>query len=92
MAANRIKKGSVSRLPSVTVLVNAYITHHDNSQDIMYVKADDGNDTFKKIKNKSTSINNKEIKLDEFNTTITGSEKCDSLTPFLSHPGNIKYS
>jgi hypothetical protein len=80
LAANRIKKCSVSRLPSVTVLVSAYITHLDNSQDVLYVKADNGNDTCQKIKNEITSINDEEIKSDECNTTITWSGKCDSLT------------
>ena len=76
MAANRIKKGSVSRLLSVTVLVSAYITHLDNSRDIFYVKADNGNDTCQKIKKESTSVNDEGIKSDECNTTITGNTKC----------------
>jgi hypothetical protein len=75
LASNRIKKGSVSRLPSVTVLVSAYITHLDNSRDILYVKADNGNDTCQKIKNESTIINDGEIKSDECSTTITVSKK-----------------
>ena len=79
-------------LSSVTVLATVYISHFDNLQDILYVKADNGNDKCQKIKNESTSINDKDIKSDECNTSITESEKCDSLTTFLSHPGNIKCS
>lgn len=76
MAANRIKKGTVSRLPSVTVLVSAYTTHLDNSRDILYVKADNGNDSCQKIKKESTGINDEGIKPDECNTTTTGNIKC----------------
>ena len=82
MAANRIKKGSVSILPSVTAIANAYITHLDNSQDILCVKADNGNYTGQKIKNESTSINDEEIKSNECNTTITASKK----NAILWHP------
>ncbi|MDP8905914.1 MAG: hypothetical protein M3M88_00130 [Thermoproteota archaeon] len=91
MAANRIKKGG-SRLSSVTVLVSAYITHLDKSRDILYVKAENGNDTCQKIKNEITSINDDEIKSDDCNTTITGSEKYDSSTSMTSYLGNIKCS
>ena len=79
MATNRIKKGSVYRLSSVTANASAYITHLDNSRDIFYVKADTGNDTSQNIKNESTSINDDEIKSDECNTKIIGNEKCDFL-------------
>ncbi|MBA3284726.1 MAG: hypothetical protein H0U27_06655 [Nitrosopumilus sp.] len=92
MAANRIKKYSVFRLSSITVLVTVYISHFDNFQDILYVKADNGNDKCQKIKIESTSLNDEEIKSDECNTSVTGSEKCDSLTSFLSFLGNIKCS
>ena len=80
MAANRIKKGSVSRLPSVSVLVSVYITHFDNSRDILHGKADNGNDICQKIKNESTSTNDEEIESDECNTKTKGSEKRDYLT------------
>ncbi|HEX8678132.1 MAG TPA: hypothetical protein VF700_12985, partial [Segetibacter sp.] len=78
LAANRIKKGSVYRLSSVTDIASAYITHLDNSRDIFYVKEDNGNDTSQNIKNESTRINDEEIKSEECNTKIMGSEKCDS--------------
>ncbi|MDP8906385.1 MAG: hypothetical protein M3M88_02560 [Thermoproteota archaeon] len=92
MAANRIKKGSVSRLSSVTDLVIACITHLNNSQDILYVKSDNENDKCQKLKNESTSINDEKIKSDECNITITGSEKCGSVTSMTSHLGKIKCS
>ena len=79
MAANRIKKGLVYRLSSGTAIASAYITHLDNSRDIFYVKADNGNDTSQNIKNESTSINDEEIKSDKCDSKIMGSEKCDFL-------------
>jgi hypothetical protein len=82
LAANRIKKSSVFRLSSITVLVTVYLSHFDNHQEILYVKADNGNDNCQKIKNESTSLNNEEIKWDECKTSGTGSEKCE----FFEHP------
>jgi hypothetical protein len=90
LAANRIKKISVSRLSSVTSLVNACISHLNRSQDILGVRADNGNDKFQKLKNESTSINDGKIKLDQSNTTFIESEKFGSVKSMASYSAKIK--
>ncbi len=87
-----MKKDSVFRLSSATVLVIVNISHLNNFQDILSVKADNGNDKCQKIKNECTCIKDEKIKLDECDASIDGSEKCDSVTSFLSYRGNIKCS
>ncbi len=87
MAANRIKKGPVSRLSLGTVLVIVYITHLNNSQDILYVKTGNRNYKCQKLKNENTSIKDEKIKPNEGNIIITEGEKCDSATSTTPHLG-----
>ncbi len=70
----------------------AYILHLNRSQDILYVKADNGNDKCQKLKNESTSINDEKIKSDLCNITITESEKRGSVTSMTSYLGKIECS
>ncbi len=92
MAANRIKKGSISGLLVGIVLVVAFVTHLDNSHNTMYVKAANENDKCQELNYENTITNDYEIIADECNRIINGSEKCDSVTSMILSLGNIKCS
>ena len=91
MAANGIKKGSISKVLLGIFIVISYIVYLGDSNNISYARADEGDDKCKESKGENTSANDQEKNGDECNNRIiTDSEKCDSLTSMILSFQNIK--